>query len=89
MRSPPRASSDTVQTEQDLEFAFVGEPRPHRAPVAHLERDLAAFHEFGKPTRILRTTYPGADGAPTDAPTFVNEFWTSKQRAANRLHEIL
>ena len=29
-----------------------------------------------------------ADGKTATVPVFVNEFWTSKQRAASRLHEI-
>jgi hypothetical protein len=28
------------------------------------------------------------DGAPVVVPTFTNEFWTSKQRAAHSLHEV-
>ncbi|GAB4170097.1 MAG: DNA methylase [Terrimicrobiaceae bacterium] len=38
------------------------------------------FREFGKPTQVLAT----ADGVPV----YVNEFWTSRQRAAHSLHEI-
>jgi hypothetical protein len=30
----------------------------------------------------------GADGRTVRVPTFVNEFWTSRQRAAHSLHEI-
>ena len=36
----------------------------------------------------LVTAAPGADGAVVSVPTFVNEFWTSRQRAAHSLHEI-
>jgi hypothetical protein len=46
--------------------------------------DLAAFRDFGAATRVLST--PHSDGATV--PTYVNEFWTAKQRAASRLHEI-
>lgn len=40
---------------------------------------LAAFDAFGKQT-VARLT--------RGVPTYVNEFWTSKQRQANSLHEI-
>src|SRR5262245_19154158 len=49
---------------------------------------LRRFQEFGKPT--FETTTPGQDanGHSVSVPTFVNEFWTSAQRAASRLHEV-
>jgi hypothetical protein len=34
------------------------------------------------------TATQGADGRTVRVPTFVNEFWTSRQRAAHSLHEI-
>jgi len=34
------------------------------------------------------TAAPGPDGGEVRVPTFVNEFWTSRQRAAHSLHEI-
>lgn len=40
---------------------------------------LAAFDAFGKPTVVRHTR---------SVPTYVNEFWTAKQRQANSLHEI-
>ena len=68
-------------------------PAPHRQrtlfdrsdPRPALEHELTGFHEFGTATRVLTTTI-ATDG--TQVPTFVNEFWTSKQRAANALHEV-
>ncbi|MCI0744923.1 MAG: site-specific DNA-methyltransferase, partial [Verrucomicrobia subdivision 3 bacterium] len=50
--------------------------------------DLRAFQEFGQPTRELTTRAQAFSGEALAVPTFVNEFWTSKQRAANNLHEI-
>lgn len=41
------------------------------------------FHDFGKQTEIL--DFPNREYA---IPVYVNEFWTSKQRAAHSLHEI-
>jgi hypothetical protein len=48
---------------------------------------LSAFRDFGTPTRLAVTRAETARG-PADVPTFINEFWTSKQRAANSLHEV-
>ena len=45
--------------------------------------DIEAFDEFHKETAILE--FPEPD---FDIPVYVNEFWTSKQRAANSLHEV-
>lgn len=55
------------------------------ASLTSLHDDLERFVEFGSSTtRLIR---PFLDDAQT-LPTYENEFWTSKQRAANRLHEI-
>lgn len=51
--------------------------------VAELQRQLQNFREFGAATRASQTSFAG--GA---APTFINEFWTAKQRAAHSLHEV-
>lgn len=40
---------------------------------------LAAFRSFCRQTVLLETK---------GIPTYINEFWTSKQRQANSLHEI-
>src|SRR3954471_21658839 len=60
-----------------------------RGPISGLTlaAELEAFCEFGKPTRCISTPFPAGQSNP-DVATFVNEFWTSKQRAASRLHEI-
>ena len=47
-------------------------------------RDLTAFRGFGRDT--LCQTFSAPDG--TLVPVFINEFWTSKQRAAHPLHEV-
>lgn len=47
----------------------------------HLE--LIAFSQFGKNTVCDTLEFDGGV-----LPVFINEFWTSKQRAANALHEI-
>jgi hypothetical protein len=50
--------------------------------------ELEAFSYGGKPTIVGSTQACLDDGRKTDVPTFVNEFWTSKQRAAHSLHEV-
>jgi hypothetical protein len=53
-----------------------------------LEEELSAFREFGSPTVVRTTSATAPDGRTVDVPTFVNEFWTSRQRAASSLHEV-
>ena len=47
-------------------------------------KDLETFQEYGTKTKI--ETLQGIGVNPI--PIFINEFWTSKQRAAHSLHEI-
>lgn len=53
-----------------------------------LTEDLVDFREFGQGTRRLVTAFVDAEGKSKEVPTFVNEFWTAKQRQAHSLHEI-
>ena len=53
-----------------------------------LAEQLTAFREFGKTTQVVETPAMAFSGQQLCLPTFVNEFWTSKQRAANSLHEV-
>ena len=74
--------------EENLEFGF-GEPREDVSrPKVPLADQLLAFKEFGKSTRVLETRVATLGGETLSIPTLVNEFWTSKQRAASSLHEI-
>src|SRR5512138_1110188 len=50
--------------------------------------ELRNFVYSRKKTRVTSTEGTLEDGAKVDVPTFVNEFWTSRQRAAHSLHEI-
>lgn len=52
-----------------------------------LASDLIAFREFGRDTFVTETVCPTPSGK-VSVPTYVNEFWTSKQRAGHALHEI-
>jgi len=70
-----------IEDQQPLLFA------EHRA-TRHRSRDslldeLASFQQFRTATQVMSL----GDG-PDAVPVFVNEFWTSKQRAASSLHEI-
>jgi hypothetical protein len=53
-----------------------------------LAEELAAFKEFGKPTRVLATLLPLPNGTNQTVPAFVNEFWTARQCQGHSLHEI-
>ena len=55
---------------------------------ANLAEDLAAFREFGEATRLLTTRAVTFDGAVVEVPTYVNEYWTARQRQASSLHEV-
>jgi hypothetical protein len=51
------------------------------------ERSLEDFRWDGRATSVVDTTVD-ADGRSLSVKTFVNEFWTSRQRAAHSVHEI-
>jgi hypothetical protein len=53
-----------------------------------LKQDLVSFSEFGTLTRQIKTGFEAGDGQFYSVPTFVNEFWTAKQRQASSLHEV-
>src|SRR5579884_1111219 len=75
-------------TGETLELPLAPAAAPQRVQrAADLASELAGFREFGTSTRCINTAF-SANGRNFDVPTFVNEFWTSKQRAASRLHEI-
>jgi hypothetical protein len=75
-------------SSRNLEFAFVA-GRKKAAPLKEpLAEQLRSFQEFGKETRVLETAAVAFGGAQVSVPTYVNEFWTSKQRAASNLHEV-
>jgi hypothetical protein len=52
-----------------------------------LKEELVNFNEFDKDTVVVSTEVE-IENELIEVETFVNEFWTSKQRAANALHEI-
>lgn len=75
---------------RQIEFSLAGSHSEGSPAVgfASLADELAAFREFGEATRILATKALTFAGDPIEVATYVNEFWTSKQRAAHPLHEI-
>lgn len=72
--------------ELDLQFAAAKPVEPIASKNA-LPDELATFCEFGQATRTLVTAFQANDQTHR-VPTFVNEFWTARQRQANSLHEI-
>ena len=69
--------------DEQLELFQTGAPAARRN-ADELHTELSAFQEFGTETLVTETSVDGL--APTS--TYVNEFWTSKQRAAHSLHEL-
>jgi hypothetical protein len=53
-----------------------------------LTAQLLGFRDFGKRTRWITTSFQDSRNVPKDVPTFVNEFWTARQRQASSLHEV-
>ncbi len=53
-----------------------------------LPEQLRTFRDFGNATRVVETRATLFTGERIAVPTFVNEFWTAKQRQASSLHEV-
>ena len=71
-----------------LELALTWDaPRKTRAQI-ELAEELTSFREFGENTKILETKFADANGTAREVPTFVNEFWTARQRQGHSLHEV-
>src|SRR6266498_2330264 len=76
-----RAARNILEDQQPLLFVE-NRTRRHRSRASFLD-ELASFRQFRTPTQVTSL------GEGEDAvPVFVNEFWTSKQRAASSLHEV-
>jgi hypothetical protein len=72
---------------EPLELPLAYAPAAAVVPRKPLLDELAAFREFGEATRELATSC-ALNGHTRNVPTFVNEFWTARQRQASSLHEI-
>lgn len=53
-----------------------------------LPRELRSFRDFGKKTIAYSTAATSRAGRSIEVATFVNEFWTPRQRDAHTLHEV-
>ena len=84
----PRWAGVIMLEQTELSFGAAVSAESPVAAHGSLAEELAAFREFGEATRVLSTRVGPVGGAPIEIPTYVNEFWTSKQRAAHPLHEI-
>ena len=58
---------------------------PKRAPLAE---ELAQFRDFGQATSRSTTRVCPSQGGSLEIETYLNEFWTAKQRDAHSLHEV-
>jgi len=84
-RVPPEEWGEFLE----LPLTFSAEPsaKPVK-PTVSLVEDLTSFREFGADTRHCFTRAITSSGSEIQVPTYVNEFWTARQRQASRLHEI-
>jgi len=74
--------------QENMEFGFTL-PRKSGAHLkSPLREQLVAFKEFGKATQVGETVATTFAGERVTVPTYSNEFWTAKQRAASSLHEV-
>src|SRR5215470_5585100 len=80
-----RASAAKANNNGELPLVFHSTKRLKRQP---LVEELLRFKDFGQATRKLFTPLDGPAGPGQEVPTFVNEFWTARQRQASSLHEI-
>ena len=79
--------SKRLARDNTLELPLTFPARKNRSQPQFVD-ELVSFREFGKRTRAVETVARTFDGGPLRVPTYVNEFWTAKQRAAHSLHEI-
>jgi DNA modification methylase len=76
-----RAARNVLEDQQPLLFAE-NRTKRHRSSASFFD-ELTSFREFQTSTELAWL----GQGNDT-VPVFINEFWTSKQRAASSLHEI-
>jgi SAM-dependent methyltransferase len=76
-----RAARNIIEDQQPLLFVD-DRARRHRSRASFLD-ELASFRQFRTSTQVT-----SLDEGEDAVPVFINEFWTSKQRAASSLHEI-
>src|SRR5690348_12767531 len=75
--------------QKQIAFSFAaGVPKSRSVQFKDIEAEIAAFRDFGQGTRRIVTKAVTFEGEAVEVPTYVNEFWTAKQRQAHSLHEI-
>ena len=74
--------------EEAGQLPLFGAAAPQAAPAATFADQLAEFREFGQATRQMATTVRTETGGTLAVPTYVNEYWTARQRQASSLHEV-
>ena len=84
-RMSPRPRRSSRSGPAGPTFLVEEAARPSGGPLAE---QLRAFRWRGGPTTVGRTAVRLETGDALGVDTFVNEFWTSRQRAAHSLHEI-
>src|SRR5437773_2715403 len=77
-----------MNLEENLEFDFAVAPADETRLKGPLAEQLLSFREFGKATQCFETKARTFSGESIAVTTYVNEFWTARQRAASSLHEI-
>jgi len=73
---------------ESLRMRLADQPSLLQVPQVPLEQELRAFSWNGKRTRLDFTETLLPDARTVRVETFINEFWTRRQRAAHTLHEI-
>ena len=88
-RNETRASARRNLTAPDCDATKTAAKTVHPSTSAKtLVEELVAFREFGADTRQITTRFETGGGLVREIPTFVNEFWTARQRQASSLHEV-
>lgn len=77
-----------LKTPEALELPLHFPSQETKYCAERFEENVQAFMEFGQQSRTFSTRYDKPDGSPGAVPTYVNEFWTARQRQAHSLHEV-
>ena len=84
----PSAQRSPARSQRKGAMAAALAPRPSFQSRRAFREELSNFAEFGSPSLKMDTQAETSSGQAVTVPTFVNEFWTSAQRAASSLHEL-
>jgi hypothetical protein len=81
--NPPLPTTAQTELWEETRPAPASSKTKSSSPRPSLESELAGFNDFGAATQQLVT-----ETTSGSVPTFINEFWTARQRQAHSLHEI-